>query len=277
VEEVEKRDSLCLLEPFLEGLVSMGNKEPATHNAIGKIYITEHKEPQQFLQSNMYYDSKVVGKFCEKVDPQLAFLACQRANGDCDEELVAVCQGNGLFKELAKYLVTSMNMELWESVLMVAEGAEETPALHTLIDEVVQTTVPESVNPDEVSTTVAAFMNADLTGALTELLGGIQMNADEEKYYRSTRTVPNMVILVAKRARESREIVAVLASMTAIAEAKDRAAVVLAANQDADTVAYDKTVAMFAQEVKEKDGRIKRLAGAFLLECHLLLDCVSVL
>ena len=65
MEEVEKRDRLHLPKPFLEGLASKGDQEPATHNAIGKICITEKKEPQQFLQSNMNCDSKVVGKFCE--------------------------------------------------------------------------------------------------------------------------------------------------------------------------------------------------------------------
>ena len=124
----------------------------------------------------------------------------QYSNCECDEALVAVCQDNGLFKELAKYLITSMDMELWDSVLMVAEGAEETAARRALIDEVVQTAVAESTIPDEVSTTVAAFMNADMTEALTELLGGIRMTTDQLAFLRSTRTVPNMLVLLAMRA-----------------------------------------------------------------------------
>ena len=40
----------------------------------------------------------------------------------------------------------------------------------TFIDETVQTALPESKNPDEVSTTVKAFMTAELPNELIELL-----------------------------------------------------------------------------------------------------------
>ena len=39
-------------------------------------------------RENQYYDSRVVGKYCEKRDPHLACVAYER--GLCDEELVAV-------------------------------------------------------------------------------------------------------------------------------------------------------------------------------------------
>ena len=84
VAEVEKRNRLRLLQPWLEARISQGNTETATHNAIGKIYITANRDPQQFLQNNQFYDSKVVGLFCEKLDPSLAFLAYRRAGGECD-------------------------------------------------------------------------------------------------------------------------------------------------------------------------------------------------
>ncbi len=197
VAEVEKRNRLRLLKTFLEGLVSMGNQEPATHNAIGKIYITENKDPQQFLTNNIYYESKVLGKFCEKLDPQLAFLAYQRAGGECDPELVTLCQENSLFKELAKYLVTRMNMELWDSVLRVEEGEQETPSRRALIDQVVQTALPESTNPDEVSTTVKAFMNADLPGALIELLERLVLQGSD---FSNNRNLQNLLILTAIKA-----------------------------------------------------------------------------
>ena len=39
-------------------------------------------------RDNQFYDSKVVGKYCEKRDPHLACVAYER--GHCDDELIAV-------------------------------------------------------------------------------------------------------------------------------------------------------------------------------------------
>jgi hypothetical protein len=50
VEQVESRNRLRLLQPWLEQRIAEGNTEAATHNAIGKIYITINKEPQTFLK-----------------------------------------------------------------------------------------------------------------------------------------------------------------------------------------------------------------------------------
>jgi clathrin heavy chain len=50
--------------------VATGNTETATHNAIGKIYITLNKEPKNFLLQNQFYDPRVLGKYCEKLDPR---------------------------------------------------------------------------------------------------------------------------------------------------------------------------------------------------------------
>jgi len=62
--------------------------EPATHNALAKIYIDSNNNPERFLRENQYYDSRVVGKYCEKRDPHLACVAYER--GQCDFELINV-------------------------------------------------------------------------------------------------------------------------------------------------------------------------------------------
>ena len=49
-----------------------------------------------FCRENQFYDSKVVGRYCEKRDPHLACVAYER--GQCDRELIAVCNENSLFK-----------------------------------------------------------------------------------------------------------------------------------------------------------------------------------
>lgn len=88
VEEVEKRNRLKLLLPLLESRVHEGVEEPATHNALAKIYIDSNNNPERFLKENQFYDSHVVGKYCEKRDPHLACVAYER--GQCDQELIQV-------------------------------------------------------------------------------------------------------------------------------------------------------------------------------------------
>ena len=88
VEEVEKRNRLKLLLPWLESRIHEGVNDPATHNALAKIYIDSNNNPERFLRENQYYDSKVVGKYCEKRDPHLACVAYER--GQCDYELINV-------------------------------------------------------------------------------------------------------------------------------------------------------------------------------------------
>ena len=61
VEEVEKRNRLKLLQPWLEQRQNEGVQEAAVHNALMKIYIDMNNRPEEYLVSNMYYDSKVVG------------------------------------------------------------------------------------------------------------------------------------------------------------------------------------------------------------------------
>ena len=109
----------------MEARIAQGNQETQVHNAVGKIYISQNKDPLHFLNNNQYYDSLEIGQYCEKLDPHLAFTAYKNSNGKCDAELVKVCQDNGLFKDLAHYLVQKQDPELWKSVLK-PEGEEET-------------------------------------------------------------------------------------------------------------------------------------------------------
>lgn len=67
--------------------------------------------------NNQYYDSKVVGKYCEERNPDLAYTAYKRAWGECDEELIEVTNKNYLYRRQASYLVERQNNELWAKVL----------------------------------------------------------------------------------------------------------------------------------------------------------------
>lgn len=204
VEQVEKRNRLRLIQPWLEARIAQGNTETATHNAIGKIYITLNRDPIQFLTNNQFYDPSVIGAFCEKLDPHLAFEAYKHARGECDDALVKVCQDNGLFKDLARYLVEKQDLELWTRVLKpegFEEGQPEAPSRRYLLDQVIQTALPEAKNPDEISTTVKAFMACDMPEELIELLERIVLQGSE---FSGNKNLQNLLILTAIRANKEK-------------------------------------------------------------------------
>ena len=58
----------------------------------------------------------VVGKFCKKCDPYLAYIAY--AKGFCDEELIAITNDNSMFKQQARYLVKCRQLDLCALVLI---------------------------------------------------------------------------------------------------------------------------------------------------------------
>lgn len=103
------RNRLKLLTPFLEHLVSEGSQDVHVHNALGKIAVDTNNNPEHFLSTNPYYDSRVVGKYCEKRDSTLAVVAYRR--GQCDDELVNITRKNSLFKLQARCtsLLTSVS------------------------------------------------------------------------------------------------------------------------------------------------------------------------
>lgn len=196
VEECEKRNRLRLLQPWLEARVSEGNQEKPLHNALAMIAIETGRDPENFLKNNPYYDSLVVGKFCEERDPHLAFTAYKRAWGQCDEQLVDVCEKNGLFKLQAKYLVERKSPELWARVL---DPANETR--RKTIDQTISSALPECTNSDEVTVTVKAFIQAELHSELIELLEKIVLHRSE---FAQARNLQNLLILTAIRADKTR-------------------------------------------------------------------------
>ncbi|KAI4815546.1 hypothetical protein KUCAC02_005688 [Chaenocephalus aceratus] len=179
VAEVEKRNRLKLLLPWLEARIHEGCEEPATHNALAKIYIDSNNNPERFLRENPFYDSRVVGKYCEKRDPHLACVAYER--GQCDQELIHVCNENSLFKSLSRYLTNNYR--------------------RPLIDQVVQTALSETQDPEEVSVTVKAFMTADLPNELIELLEKIVL---DNSVFSEHRNLQNLLILTAIKADRTR-------------------------------------------------------------------------
>ncbi|XP_062203739.1 clathrin heavy chain 1-like isoform X1 [Phragmites australis] len=194
VDECEKRNRLRLLTQFLEHLVSEGSQDVHVHNALGKIIIDSNNNPEHFLTTNPFYDSRVVGKYCEKRDPTLAVVAYRR--GQCDDELINVTNKNSLFKLQARYVVERMDGDLWDKVLQ-----PDNEYRRQLIDQVVSTALPESKSPEQVSAAVKAFMTADLPHELIELLEKIVL---QNSAFSGNFNLQNLLILTAIKADPSR-------------------------------------------------------------------------
>ena len=64
INEFEKRSKLSIMESWLEDRVSENIQIAAVHNAMAKLKVDTHQDPQKFLQTNQFYDPKVIGKFC---------------------------------------------------------------------------------------------------------------------------------------------------------------------------------------------------------------------
>eukprot|EP00879_Flechtneria_rotunda_P000465 GHRR01000566.1.p1 GENE.GHRR01000566.1~~GHRR01000566.1.p1 ORF type:complete len:1351 (+),score=578.78 GHRR01000566.1:197-4249(+) len=194
VEQVEKRNRLKLLTPFLEHLIREGSTDPHVHDALGKIIIDTNNNPEHFLTTNPYYDSLVVGHYAEKRDPNLACVAYKR--GNCDDALIECTNKNSLFKLQARYIVDRGDAVLWDKVLDDSNSFRR-----QLIDQVVSTALPESKNPEQVSVTVKAFMKHGLQAELIELLEKIVLN---NSAFSSNANLQNLLILTAIKADPSR-------------------------------------------------------------------------
>jgi len=195
VNECAKRNRMKLLMPWLEQRIHDGSTEPATHNAMAMIYIDANQNPERYLKENAYYESEYVGKYCEKRDPHLAFVAYER--GQLHDDLIRVAYENSLFKNLARYLVAQRDETLWEGVL-----STENQHRRQLIDQVVQTALNEASDPDDISATVKAFMKADLPNELIELLEKLVLESSST--FSNNRNLQNLLIITAIKAEEGK-------------------------------------------------------------------------
>jgi clathrin heavy chain len=194
VHEVETRNRLKLLLPFLEATLAAGNQQQAVYNALAKIYIDSNNNPERFLKENDQYDTLVVGKYCEKRDPNLAYIAYRK--GQNDLELVNITNENSMYKAQARYLLERADRELWMFVL-----SENNLHRRSVVDQVISTAVPESTDPAKVSEAVACFLNADLPAELIELLEKIVL---EPSPFSDNQNLQNLLIFTAAKADKAR-------------------------------------------------------------------------
>lgn len=194
VSEVETRNRLKLLLPFLENTLASGNQQQAVYNALAKIYIDSNNNPEKFLKENELYDTLAIGKYCEKRDPNLAFISYRK--GQNDLELINITNENSMYRAQGRYLLERADPEIWAFVL---NGNN----IHrrSLVDQVIATAVPESAEPDKVSIAVKAFLDADLPGELIELLEKIIL---EPSPFSDNSSLQNLLMLTAAKADKGR-------------------------------------------------------------------------
>ncbi|GAV54607.1 hypothetical protein ZYGR_0AN00750 [Zygosaccharomyces rouxii] len=162
-EEVEKRNRLKLLLPFLEQTLAQGAQDQGVYNALAKIYIDSNNAPEKFLKENDQYNTLDVGHYCERRDPYLAYIAYEK--GTNDEDLIRITNENSMYKYQARYLLKRSDPELWNTVLN-----SDNVHRQQLIESVISVGIPELTDPEPVSLTVQAFMSNGLKIELIELL-----------------------------------------------------------------------------------------------------------
>lgn len=194
VSEVESRNRLKLLLPFLETTLQSGNQQQAVYNALAKIYIDSNNNPEKFLKENDQYDSLVVGKYCEKRDPNLAFIAYQK--GQNDLELINITNENAMYRPQARYLLERADPEIWSYVL-----SPNNIHRRSLVDQIISTAVPEAQNPEIVSVAVKAFITSDMPTELIELLEKIIL---EPSTFSDNPTLQNLLMLTAAKSDRGR-------------------------------------------------------------------------
>ena len=194
VEEVEKRNRLKILLPYLEKTLEGGSNDQEVYNALAKIYIDSNNSPEKFLQENNNYDTLTVGKYCEKRDPYLAYICY--AKGGNDDALIEVTNENKMYKYQARYLLQKSDLDLWNKVL-----SSENVHRRQLVDQVISTGIPELDDPEPISITVKAFMENELPEELMELLEKIIL---EPSPFSENASLQGLMILTAIKADSSK-------------------------------------------------------------------------
>jgi len=136
----------------------------------------------------------IVGKYCEKRDPNLAFIAYSK--GQNDLELINITNENSMFKAQARYLLEREDLEIWSYVL-----SENNINRRALVDQIISTAVPESQDPEKVSVAVKAFIDADMPTELIELLEKIIL---EPSTFSDNANLQNLLMLTACKSDRGR-------------------------------------------------------------------------
>lgn len=193
--ECELRGQLRILQPFLEHKQRVQpelRSDSALNTALAKIYIdTNARAAEDYLRSpEACYDPASVGRYCERRDPQLAIIAYRR--GQCDDDLLRVTNANALYKQQAAYLIRRRDPAVWARVLGPTNEHRD-----KLVKQIVVSSLPECRDAEDVSSTVKAFIAADLKADLIALLERLLFDGGAAASFRGNRNLHNLLLLTA--------------------------------------------------------------------------------
>eukprot|EP00924_Labyrinthula_sp_SR-Ha-C_P001550 maker-scaffold_18-snap-gene-1.5-mRNA-1 protein AED:0.42 eAED:0.42 QI:0/0/0/0.66/1/1/3/0/1799 len=215
VESLEKRNKLYLIKDILEEKITVEKStDIVVHNALAKLKILTNSGAKEFLETDSYYEHKVVGKFCENFDPSLAFICYAKSNGDCDVELVNVSVQNELYKELSLYCIDRQSTELWDMIVTYNENSSESVSTggaatlklteaekKKIIDTVVNYGLPQTKDQGKVTVCLKSFMKADMPNELIDLLDKLILQPDSTF---TTSSLENLLLLTAVKTRREK-------------------------------------------------------------------------
>ncbi|OHT11249.1 Clathrin heavy chain 1 [Tritrichomonas foetus] len=194
ITQTMKRERIKLLEPILYGRAQSGATDSATNNGLVLLAVLSNRNGEKALRENQYYDPKFVGEILAKRDAHLACLAF--AKGNCDDELIELTNQHQLYKEQARYCVARQSPELWARVL-----SPDNEHMKLVVDAVISTALPECDDPDKVSQTVKAFIEAQIP---TQLLGLLEKVVMESPQFQNNVSLQNLLIITAIKSDTSR-------------------------------------------------------------------------
>ncbi len=200
VSTAEQRNRLSIVLPLLEARLRGSDaaaRDPALHNALGKIYVDANRGAEEFLLQNKLYEPKLLGQYCEKRNPHLALIAYER--GQSDTELLALTNENGMFKQQARYLLQRKDPSLWSYVL-----SSENTYRSALLDQAIGNVVPECTDAEQVSLVVKSLLAAELTSELVILLERLLLDVGSNNAFASNKTLQNLLLKTAMKAAPER-------------------------------------------------------------------------
>eukprot|EP00477_Mikrocytos_mackini_P000219 GAHX01000232.1.p1 GENE.GAHX01000232.1~~GAHX01000232.1.p1 ORF type:complete len:1782 (-),score=358.81 GAHX01000232.1:21-5333(-) len=188
IEIMLEKNKVELIKEYLEK-EDQNNREICT--ALAKIYIYSNPTfAASYLKSNHgNIDLESIADFALHLDSFTAFLAYSLC--DKDDKVIEMGQNKGWFKEVAEYLVRRSDERLWVKVL-----DEHNEYRGELVYNVVHVIIPTETNTDKVSLVVRAFIKANISKDLLELLEQIIIKNKNSTLCRD-KNLQNLLILTA--------------------------------------------------------------------------------
>ena len=146
--------------------------------------------PEAFLKQNDQYDTLIVGDYCKKRDPNLAFIAYSKGHNDL--ELISITNDNSMFKPQARYILERGDEELWAFVLSANNMHRR-----SVVDQVISTAVVSFLS----------YLNAEIGECLHSLhhsLQSVENGCPNSVLYIKLRRIQQTDLVISPNPRNPR-------------------------------------------------------------------------